>query len=81
MSSNSFSQLYWQCRRGNQELDLLCQHYLTAYYPSASIQHQQLFQQLLQLSDAELFTLLFTNQSIHAPLFAELLSQIRHYSV
>lgn len=49
-----FSKLYWQCRRGSLELDLLLKTYLEKDYPNATPLKRQEFEQLLQLDDEEL---------------------------
>ncbi|MCX7073456.1 MAG: succinate dehydrogenase assembly factor 2 [Methylococcales bacterium] len=48
------SQLYWQCRRGSLELDLLLRRYLENDYPSATEQKRQQFVELLKLEDDDL---------------------------
>jgi antitoxin CptB len=48
------SQLYWQCRRGSLELDLLLRSYLENDYPSATEQKRQQFVELLKLEDDDL---------------------------
>lgn len=48
------TQLYWQCRRGCLELDLLLKKYLENDYLNATPQQQFTFKQLLQLEDDEL---------------------------
>ncbi|MFI3217071.1 MAG: succinate dehydrogenase assembly factor 2, partial [Methylococcales bacterium] len=48
------TQLYWQCRRGCLELDLLLKKYLENDYLNATPQQQSTFIQLLQLEDDEL---------------------------
>lgn len=48
------SQLYWQCRRGSLELDLLLRSYLENDYPSATEQKRQQFIELLKLEDDDL---------------------------
>ena len=47
--------LIYMCRRGTKELDLLTSQYLALHYPNASLAHQQLFEQLLQLEDTDLY--------------------------
>lgn len=61
-----FSQLYWQCRRGNLELDLLLQNYLKNNYPNADESKRKQFIELLKLDDRELFSafLIFKNSQI-----------------
>lgn len=49
-----FSQIYWQCRRGNLELDLLLKKYLENYYPNANELERQQFVELLKLDDEDL---------------------------
>lgn len=48
------TQLYWQCRRGCLELDLLLKKYLENDYLNATPQQQSTFIQLLKLEDDEL---------------------------
>jgi antitoxin CptB len=50
-----FSQLYWQCRRGNLELDLLLKNYLENNYLQADEIERKQFVELLKLDDEELF--------------------------
>lgn len=50
-----FSQLYWQCRRGNLELDLLLKKYIENDYPNADESERKKFIELLKLDDNELF--------------------------
>lgn len=49
-----FSQLYWQCRRGNLELDLLLKNYLENRYSNASEVEREQFAELLKLDDEDL---------------------------
>ena len=49
-----FSQLYWQCRRGTKELDLLLKNYLENDYPNANELERQQFAELLKLDDVDL---------------------------
>ena len=55
-----FSQLYWLCRRGNLELDLLLKDYLENVYPKVSELERQQFVELLKLDDADLFPAVLT---------------------
>ncbi len=48
------SKLYWQCRRGSLELDLLLKNYLENEYSIASEQKRQQFVELLKLDDDDL---------------------------
>ena len=50
--------LKWHCRRGMKELDVLLTQYLEQNYDKASKIEQQAFENLLKLSDNELYALL-----------------------
>ena len=49
-----FSQLYWQCRRSNLELDLLLKNYLENHYSNACESEREQFAELLKLDDEAL---------------------------
>lgn len=49
-------QLYWQCRRGLLELDLLFIPFLKHVYPTLKKIEQKQFEILLRYSDPELLT-------------------------
>ena len=48
-------QLYWRCRRGSLELDLLLLNYLENQYAYDSIEKKEMFSQLVSLDDCELW--------------------------
>ncbi|MGB4498292.1 MAG: succinate dehydrogenase assembly factor 2 [Methylococcaceae bacterium] len=54
------SQLYWQCRRGSLELDLLLKNYLENQYLQATELERQQFAALLKLEDDELLPALLS---------------------
>jgi antitoxin CptB len=54
------SQLYWQCRRGSLELDLLLKKYLENDYSHATEQKRQQFAELLKLEDEDLLPALLS---------------------
>jgi antitoxin CptB len=54
------SQLYWQCRRGSLELDLLLKNYLENQYSQATELESQQFAALLKLEDDELLPALLS---------------------
>ncbi len=54
------SQLYWQCRRGSLELDLLLKNYLENQYSQATELERQQFAALLKLEDDELLPALLS---------------------
>lgn len=54
------SQLYWQCRRGSLELDLLLKNYLENDYFQATEPKRQQFAELLKLEDDDLLPALLS---------------------
>lgn len=48
---SELSRIRWQCRRGMKELDLVLEGYLVNRYAAASIEEQQAFASLLNLTD------------------------------
>lgn len=54
------SQLYWQCRRGSLELDLLLKRYLENNYSLATELERQQFAELLKLEDDDLLPALLS---------------------
>lgn len=51
--------LYWLCRRGMKELDLLMEAYLQNDYLKSSAKRQQAFEKLLEYQDPLILDLLF----------------------
>ena len=49
------ARLYWQCRRGMLELDMLLQSFLDHHYDQASLAERDAFENLLQYPDSLLF--------------------------
>jgi antitoxin CptB len=77
MTQASYQQLYWQCRRGMRELDILMNLYLNNHYQQATKNEQQLFQQLLQLPDEQLYHYLIGNQDPTDTALAALVAKIK----
>lgn len=50
------SRLFWRCRRGMKEMDILLLHYLENYYEQASDKEQQCFAELLEENDPEILS-------------------------
>jgi antitoxin CptB len=50
--------LYWHCRRGMRELDVVLQRYLDQRYSVAPADEQRAFEALLDLQDPQLFAYL-----------------------
>ncbi len=57
MSDNELElkKLYWQCRRGMLELDVLLSPFVQEAYPSLSVDDQARFKKLLACEDQDLF--------------------------
>lgn len=57
MSDNELElkKLYWQCRRGMLELDVLLSPFVQEAYPSLSVDDQASFKKLLACEDQDLF--------------------------
>lgn len=51
---HNVSRVKWQCRRGSLELDLLLMGFLEGKFESLTEEEQDLFVELLRLSDQEL---------------------------
>jgi antitoxin CptB len=56
------NRLFWSSRRGMLELDLILMHFIENVYPSLSEADQQLYQQLLEEQDQDLFTWLMRRE-------------------
>jgi antitoxin CptB len=52
------SRLYWRCRRGMLELDLLLEGFLERGYGELRPHQREHFEKLIELPDAQLFDLL-----------------------
>lgn len=51
--------LFWLCRRGMKELDLMCLDYFQNDYPNASPEQKSAFETLLNFQDPYIVDLLF----------------------
>ena len=71
-----FAKLYWQCRRGTQELDLLLIHYLESQFEMADKNEQSCFIELLALEDDVLIGLLLNNVVVESIPMKALLSKM-----
>lgn len=49
------SKLYWRCRRGMKELDIVMLRYLDHHYDSATPQEQAVFERIVEMQDPELW--------------------------
>lgn len=72
--------LYWACRRGMLELDVLLGNFLKGAYGSLSENDQALFVRLLESSDQDLFVWLTGKEQVPDPEFAAMIEKIRSYA-
>jgi antitoxin CptB len=61
-NKDNLSRLAWSCRRGMLELDVLLGKFLRERYVHLTTEEQSLFEQLLSMSDVELFSWLVIGQ-------------------
>ena len=73
------SRLYWRCRRGMLELDLLLRQFLDCGYDGIDESSQQAFNLLLDYPDAVLFDLLFGRTVAADQEIARVIQSIRTY--
>jgi antitoxin CptB len=45
------ARMRWRCRRGMKELDILLERFIDERFDRASLQEQEVFQQLLEVQD------------------------------
>lgn len=50
------SRLFWRCRRGMKEMDILLLYYLENYYDQASSKEQHSFADLLEENDMDILS-------------------------
>ncbi len=70
--------LYWQCRRGMRELDLLLQGFLQQSYHQLDAQGRVVFEQLLKYPDAVLLEWLMGRQIPSDKEVADIVQRIRN---
>lgn len=71
------SRLYWRCRRGMLELDLLLQGFLESGYHSLPARQRDHFERLLELPDLQLFGLLLGGDQSDNKDVADVVERIR----
>lgn len=73
---SELSRLKMRCRRGMKELDVVFQHYLETYYPSASPEDIQRLDELLDMQDPLLFGMVLGLDPVPNA-YASLIGQLR----
>lgn len=71
------SRLYWRCRRGMLELDLLLQGFVHDGYDALTDTEKHDFERLLDTADQELLELLLEQQTSEDPALANVIAKIR----
>ncbi|MFQ5470030.1 MAG: succinate dehydrogenase assembly factor 2 [Gammaproteobacteria bacterium] len=71
------ARIYWQCRRGMRELDLLLQSFFDNHYDNLTRENQQVFQLLLKTPDQELVEYLMARKLHPDQKIADVIEQIR----
>ena len=79
-STANLSRMRWHCRRGMRELDVLLTRYFEEIYPSAAVQHQQAFSDLLDLQDPLIMAYVTGKQAPDSKDIADVIQQLTHLS-
>jgi antitoxin CptB len=77
IDSTAPGRIYWQCRRGMRELDLLLQDFLEHGYPSLDEKGRTNFLVLLECPDALLFDYLMGGIVPSDPALADVVRRVR----
>lgn len=70
--------LYWQCRRGMRELDILLQGFLDTRYEDLSVTGKEAFESLLGYPDSLLLEYLMGRMPASDQAISDVISEIRH---
>ena len=57
------ARIRWRCRRGMKELDILLERFIDERFDSASLEEQEVFQQLLEVQDPLIYAYCFGKQA------------------
>jgi antitoxin CptB len=72
------SRLYWRCRRGMLELDLLLQGFVLNGYDALMENEKYDFERLLETADQELLELLLAQKETEDPALVNVITKIRN---
>ena len=72
--------LFWRCRRGMKELDVLLERYVRSRLPDASSEEHQALTRLLELPDPVLSDYLFGHAAAPEPTMEGLVAAIRGWT-
>jgi antitoxin CptB len=74
---NDIARLRWRCRRGMRELDAVLQTFLERAYPDLDSADKERFEQILDLTEPELYGYLLGRDVPADPAVAALIERIR----
>lgn len=77
-TTTDYSRVYWQCRRGMRELDLLLQTFLDKGFAELSKSEKKKFDELLEYPDTLLLEYLMGRMTPTDPKMAAMVDKIRH---
>jgi len=80
MNRESYNRVLWASRRGMLELDLVLGPFARECYPGLSAPDQQLYRQLLQCEDQELFGWFLGKDHPEDPELNSIVEQVRAFS-
>ena len=79
-SPANLSRMRWHCRRGMRELDVLLTRYFEEVYPSATLQQQQAFADILDLQDPLIMAYVIGKQTPDSKDIADVIQQLTSLS-
>jgi len=74
------NRVIWASRRGMLELDLILQPFVEKVYPSLDLKDQELYHQLLEEQDADLFNWFLNRQNPENPNLQRIVQIIRDHA-
>lgn len=77
-SSATKAKIKWHCRRGMLELDLMLDRFVTAHLDTLTEPQVQVFEQLLEYPDPDIYSWLLGNDAPIEQELIDLVSIIRH---
>ncbi len=80
MEPEQFSRIVWACRRGMLELDVLLGNFLKEVFVSLPINEKNIFIQILNENDQDLFNWLMKKEEPTNPHFLLIIKKIRHHA-
>ena len=79
ISINNKQKIYWACRRGMLELDVILNKFLEGAYDALTDAEKTLFIKLLAQTDPDLFSWLLGQDEPEDPKLQEIVTKVRAY--